>query len=675
MKRYLFLFLAISVAFVSCVDRDFDEPPANGSNPEIDPAQIITIDEILDLYIPGEFTAVNQDKFLDVLVTADDQSGNFFRSLIIQDATGGISIQIDDVELWNKYPQGRRIFINVQELWVGDFNGLPQLGFDPFDDDGRMTLGRIPSSLLDDIILRGELNNEVVPVELDLTQLGNSALNTVVAINDLQFIDQALGQTFADAANLGAVNHTIQDCSGNNIILRTSGFASFAAEMVPEGNGRLVAVYGIFGSDKQLLLRNLDDIAFEGDRCDEQTIDVDPSLVIDLRDLMNQFYTEGQDTPLPSENYLQGVVVSNDEAGNFFKVLTIQDENTGITVLVDAFDLFESYPPGTEVYLSLNNLYIGDFNGLPQIGYLPSTSNVRRIPESFIPNYVIKTGNVVNIAPRSVSIADLSTDMLNQLVELDDVQFNDDSANQTYADGDNNFSINHILEDCDDNAMIVRTSGFADFADERTPNGKGNIQGVLQIFSGDYQILIRDTGDVDMTGPRCDGSGGSTGGGNEESADQTFDDLIDFEDIELNGWTNVATKGDRVWFKRSFSGNGFAETEAFQDDNPETENWLVTPAINTSETSNLSFESAVAFYQHDGLKVMVSSDFTGDVSAASWTDLEPTLAGANEENYDWVPSGDIDLSVHGASVHVAFMYTGTAAQNTTKVRIDNVKVQ
>ena len=56
--------------------------------------------------------------------------------------------------------------------------------------------------------------------------------------------------------------------------------------------------------------------------------------------------------------------------------------------------------------------------------------------------------------------------------------------------------------------MLVRSSGFADFAIEKTPSGKGSITGVLGIFGSDYQLFIRDTKDVAMDGPRCGQGGG-----------------------------------------------------------------------------------------------------------------------------------------------------------------------
>lgn len=663
--KLVFLF---GLVFSSCVDREFDEPPVNGEDPNIDPSEIVTISELMDIYQRGEFNPINLDKYLSVLVVADDRSGNFFRSLVIQDETGGITILLDDVELWNKYFIGKRLFINVSQLWISDFNGLPQVGYTPFDDDGQMTLGRIPAVLIDDIIQGGTFNNPIEPTTITIGQLENSNLNTLVSLEGLQFIGSALNSTFADADNLISVNHTLEDCDGNKILLRTSGFSDFAAQEVPSGNGNLQAIYGVFGSDKQLLLREVTDINFDGTRCDPNAIEINEEDVISISEMM-QNYIPGVEVPLQSDKFLKGSVISDDQAGNFFKSLVIQDETGGIAILADKFDLYELYPRGNIVYVKLEDLCISDFNGLPQLCYPSSTSNVKRIPETEVESTIIASNEFDHFTPSVKSMDNLSLADLNTIVSFEEAQFSPASANMTYADAENMFSVNHTIEDCDGNTVTLRTSGFADFADQLTPTGNGTVTGVLQIFSGTFQIYLRDQIDVNFNGSRC-GETVMTGPFFEE-----FEGLNDFDPIFLAGWTNVATKGDRIWVKRSFDGNGFAETEAFQDSNPETENWLITPEIETSETGTISFKSALAFYQHDGLSVWVSNNFNGNVESATWEILPVLIAKESDGNFTWIDSGIVDLTPYGDNVHVGFKYEGTAGANTTKVRIDDVRVE
>ena len=89
-----------------------------------------------------------------------------------------------------------------------------------------------------------------------------------------------------------------------------------------------------------------------------------------------------------------------------------------------------------------------------------------------------------------------------------------------------------------------------------------------------------------------------------------------------------------------------------------------------------SFETAQAYWEHDGLEVLFSTDFNGaNVEGATWTSLDCTIAGENDPYHEWIPSGTIDLSGFSGDGYLAFKYTGSDLNgNTTSYRVDNVKV-
>ena len=63
------------------------------------------------------------------------------------------------------------------------------------------------------------------------------------------------------------INQDLVDCFNNKIIVRNSGYADFANEVLPDKNGTLTAVYSIFRADKQLFIRDTKDVAFDKVRC------------------------------------------------------------------------------------------------------------------------------------------------------------------------------------------------------------------------------------------------------------------------------------------------------------------------------------------------------------------------------------------------------------------------
>jgi len=89
-----------------------------------------------------------------------------------------------------------------------------------------------------------------------------------------------------------------------------------------------------------------------------------------------------------------------------------------------------------------------------------------------------------------------------KLIKIENVQFKKDELGTTYADADNLESINHIIVDDNNRSLIVRVSGYAQFARDSLPTGNGTIVGVLEKYDDDYQFMIRNADDVDFNGER-----------------------------------------------------------------------------------------------------------------------------------------------------------------------------
>lgn len=396
-------------------------------------------------------------------------------------------------------------------------------------------------------------------------------------------------------------------------------------------------------------------------------------------DLLDSWVSE-KFTEIEEDLIITGNVVANDESGNFYKQLVIQDETGGIQVRLDAIGLFNEFPIGRKIAIRCQGLFISDYNGLPQLSSVTGTGvdlTSIAIPEPLIPEFVFNTSETEPIAAKEININENSSSLINTLVRYDDVQFTVGSAAKPLADIINQFSVNHDLEDCNERTMLVRTSGFASFANEFTPTGKGSITGVLSVFRGDYQLLIRDFSEISMQGERC--GNGNTGTGNTgdpvDSVSEDFQSQSNNQDIEISEWSNIAVKGSRFWRAKEFDGNVYAQATAFNDTNSEMESWLITPNIKFDNPMKMTLRTAIAFYVHDGLSVWFSSDFDGqNVNAANWTELTITKAGSSNGNYDWINSGEIDLSEFSGEGYIGFKYVGNPADGTTSVIIDDVKI-
>jgi hypothetical protein len=394
---------------------------------------------------------------------------------------------------------------------------------------------------------------------------------------------------------------------------------------------------------------------------------------------LKQLYEAGELTKILSEVNVKGEVIANDRSGNYFKTIVIQDHTGGIDVKINSVGLFAEFPIGQEIVIKCKDLYISDFNNLLQLGSVYDDNGTLRlggIEEALINQHIFKGENIGTPAVKLKGINDLTEVDISTLIRLEGVQFTDEDKGQTYADASRRFSLNRALEDCNDNSIILRSSGYADFASELTPTGNGSITAVYSVYQNTSQLWIRDVDDLNMPGKRCDDGGGGGGGSNPVAeVNENFETQSNDRDINLPGWSNVAVSGTRLWRAKEFDGNTYAQATAFNDNNPTMEAWLITPLIDLDQVSSLSFETAKAFYNHDGLTIWISTDYDEiNPESASWLPLTARIANNSDPDHDWIPSGSIDLRAFSGEGYIGFKYSGSAS-NSTSYRIDNVEVK
>lgn len=399
---------------------------------------------------------------------------------------------------------------------------------------------------------------------------------------------------------------------------------------------------------------------------------------------------DGSTDPL----WIEAYVVSSDESGNFYKSLVVQDavENptAGIAISTNATDLYTKYEPGRKIYFRVDGLYSGVYAGLPTLG-TQDGDQIGRMDIKDFEARIKRSQESFDLVPTVLTIAQAKQSPepnkpylnphLNTLIKFEGVQFPAGLAGEHYGNLGDTYSVNRLVEDCDKNTIDLRTSGFSNFKNYLLPEGNGSLTTVLSVFNKDYQIFIRDTADVQMNGERC-----NQGGGTGEALTLPFTE--DFEgqaagtgtSVNIPGWTNVnVNEGSRIWEIREFDNNKYAQTSAFKSNENPFETWLVTPGLILPEGSSptLTFGTKDGFYTGNALTIKISTDFTGDVTSATWNNLNATISSGNTDGYgaSFVPSGNIDLSAYaGKVVYIAYQYLGASDGTTTTYQIDNVSV-
>lgn len=266
MNKFLKLITAVlliaSIGTFSACKKSFDNPPGAA-----DPAIVAntSIKALKAMHTTaGAYDIITTDIIISGTVVADDKSGNLYKQLYIQDATGGLQILLDATNLYGTYPVGRKIFIRCNGLTISDYNGTMALGVKAIVAGSPSHEG-IPGNLISKYVIGGSLNNPVVPIVVTLAQLGtnmqNQYLGSLIQLDDYRFAD--LSGTYSDtSAYKNTVNRDINQCGTQTVIVRTSAYANFAAQRIPQGRGSIAAIYTVFGTTKQLILRDTSDVKF-----------------------------------------------------------------------------------------------------------------------------------------------------------------------------------------------------------------------------------------------------------------------------------------------------------------------------------------------------------------------------------------------------------------------------
>lgn len=208
---------------------------------------------------------IHENIVLEAYVTSSDESGNFFRSFIVEDSTGAIEIRAGFYDTYDSYQIGRRIIINTKGLAVGKYNGVLQLGsrINSYSDYRVEEFGT--PVLLDDYILRDTCFNDIQPMRKRIYELCETECGRLVKIDGVVATESNVcWDNGSDAfTSSGAV--TFSDIDGNQIIVSTSTYADFASEKVPTDTIVLTGIlmYGKFINGQKafaLKLRNLNDV-------------------------------------------------------------------------------------------------------------------------------------------------------------------------------------------------------------------------------------------------------------------------------------------------------------------------------------------------------------------------------------------------------------------------------
>lgn len=310
MKKYssIFKIMSLIVALVtvmfSCVDDDYDTPPIS----QIPVGNVYTIAQLKDYFnnINSTYTFTD-DASVYATVTMDNETDNSYRTFFIQDGTAGIAVYQD---VSGGVYIGDSVRVYLKDLVVTKYSGLFQIN--SLAGDGVN---------VDDNVIKQGVNNKRTPEETTISEINSNKeywQERLVKLSKVQFVDTDTSKTYADGDNLVTENRILQDSLDNQLIVRTSGYASFANKDVPDGSGSIIAVVGQYNDDMQLYIRRLSEVEMDNQRFGVQSgggTALGTGTFDDPFNVAGGISYQGQ-SHVWAEGYIVGVYETQDASGN-----------------------------------------------------------------------------------------------------------------------------------------------------------------------------------------------------------------------------------------------------------------------------------------------------------------------------------------------------------------------
>ena len=272
--RYMFLAIAItSMGLAACMDKDweapqFDEPLyGNNSIMKEEGDKVITIGELKEKYsslINASTDGVKEitdDWQLQVVVNGNDEGGNLYKQISVQDPTGAIIVGINGSNLYPYMPVGQQLLINLKGLHIGGYRKQAQIGA---LYNGR-SIGRMDTDVWEQhvrLLKKGEIEAKVDTVDFDENADKYILSGRIVKLSGVTISGEG---TQVLAPEDGSVTLS-SNCANrlingkSSLVLRTSSYSKFANRAIPKGKADVYGVCTRYNNTWQILMRTESDL-------------------------------------------------------------------------------------------------------------------------------------------------------------------------------------------------------------------------------------------------------------------------------------------------------------------------------------------------------------------------------------------------------------------------------
>ncbi len=291
-KKLLIISIATASVFVGC-KKEFDMPPLN----DIPVGNILTVAEVKDFYVPGQEVEITKDYSVYGVITADETTGNLYKEAYLQDYTGAMYMRFTAS---SGLYIGDSVRINLNGATILKYNSMFQV--DGLDPDNNVVK-----------IATQQYKTPEVTTLFNIFANDSFYQGRLIQLDHVEFLCSEVGSTWADAINQQSEDRTISDTLGNQVIIRSSGYANFAGDLLPTGKGSVIAIVSQYNSTIQLIIRDPNELTLNGTRkiaCADVT-----------KDFQDQSITSGGWTTQVVTGTLNWTTSDQGSTGNFYGMM------------------------------------------------------------------------------------------------------------------------------------------------------------------------------------------------------------------------------------------------------------------------------------------------------------------------------------------------------------------
>lgn len=271
MKNYtlqFFLMMLCLFVFGACANDETEIPKLSCNQPDYEVNKTVTEIKKTSAEIVAQYP---YDDVIEAYVVSSDENGNFFKTISFQTlATAttpavGFSVPIDATNLYVDYRIGNKVYVELKNQYTDLYYGGLRIGSLYVNSFNQGGVGRLSQNDYKNVLHASCTNvkEEQLVSSIDLGEINDSHLNTLIELSDVQFTEPAIGRHYYEETNNvgGATNWNLVDKNGNQLIFRSSSFADFSKSIVPGGSGKVRGVLTKYATDYQLIARKETDVA------------------------------------------------------------------------------------------------------------------------------------------------------------------------------------------------------------------------------------------------------------------------------------------------------------------------------------------------------------------------------------------------------------------------------